>query len=62
VYAQPAGSDAIPPDRLVWVVRFSGTDVVCPPDGGSCMPGRPGLETIVIDYYTGELLVNSLGS
>jgi hypothetical protein len=51
------GTDVIKPDRLVWFVRFWATSgPICPPNGSACQSSRPGVTTVVLDYYTGEVL------
>jgi hypothetical protein len=44
-------------DREVWAVTFSGIfDNICPPDGSPCLPPRPGRNTVMVDYTTGEAI------
>jgi hypothetical protein len=50
--------DNVEPDRLVWGVEFKRDIPICNPGADSC-PSRPGLQTIFVDFFNGELLSSS---
>jgi hypothetical protein len=46
----------IKPDTFVWAIAFEDQFEICPPDGSACMSPRPGTQTGILDYVTGEVL------
>ena len=49
--------------RWVWGLEFDAmSGPICPPDGSSCFPSKPGSLHIFLDYFTGETLSSGLSS
>jgi hypothetical protein len=55
---RPADVEA-DPQREVWAVTFAYEfDNICRPDGVGCESPRPGTNTVMIDYFTGEVIAS----
>jgi hypothetical protein len=55
---RPADVEA-DPQREVWAVTFAYEfDSICRPDGSGCESPRPGINTVMIDYFTGEVIAS----
>jgi hypothetical protein len=46
----------VPDEQMVWVVKFAAMFEICPPDGSACWSPRPGWTTVILDFYSGEVL------
>ena len=58
-FSPNASSGDSSPDELVWAITFDGTFVhPCPAPPAICQPAH--LETVLLDYFTGEVLLSTL--
>lgn len=58
-FSPNASSGDSSPDELVWAITFEGTFVhPCPAPPAICQPAH--VETVLLDYFTGKVLLFSL--
>jgi hypothetical protein len=61
--AQAIEAAGLQPTRWVWGLEFDAmSGPICPPDGSSCFPSKPGSLHVFVDYFTGETLSSSFSS
>jgi hypothetical protein len=61
--AQAVGAAGIQPTRWIWSLEFDAmSGPICPPDGSSCFPSRPGSLHVYVDYFTGETISSGFSS
>jgi hypothetical protein len=61
--AQAIEAAGLQPTRWVWSLEFDAmSGPICPPDGSSCYPSKPGSFHIFVDYFTGESLSSGFSS
>lgn len=51
-----SGNGPVPEEQMVWAVKFAAMFEICPPDGSACWSPRPGWTTVIVDFYSGEVL------
>jgi hypothetical protein len=61
--AQAIEAAGLQATRWVWGLEFDAmSGPICPPDGSSCFPSKPGSLHIFVDYFTGETLSSGFSS